>query len=132
MKSEKWYAAMHARKGKGTNQFTKAKELGTELPNARNKGKEGTFKGKKHTVDRLPDGSMSVLTKPESRVNRPLTQVSGFDLKHHGTLVQVLSSKKPSRVILIFFASVTSHPQVSTHGTLVNYPFLRIHLNFTM
>lgn len=30
MKSEKWYAAMHARKGKGTNQYTKAKKSGTE------------------------------------------------------------------------------------------------------
>jgi very-short-patch-repair endonuclease len=32
MKSEKWYAAMHARKGKGTNQYTKAKELGLPKP----------------------------------------------------------------------------------------------------
>lgn len=32
MKSEKWYAAMHARKGKGTNQYTKAKELGLDKP----------------------------------------------------------------------------------------------------
>ena len=31
-KSEAWYAAMHARKGKGTNQYTKAKELGLPKP----------------------------------------------------------------------------------------------------
>lgn len=32
MKSEKWYAAMHARKNKGTNQYTKAKKLGLPKP----------------------------------------------------------------------------------------------------
>lgn len=32
MKSQKWYEAMHARKGRGTNQYTKAKELGKEKP----------------------------------------------------------------------------------------------------
>lgn len=31
-KSEKWYAAMAARRGKGTNQYTKAKELGLSKP----------------------------------------------------------------------------------------------------
>ena len=31
-KSEAWYAAMNARKGKGTNQYTKAKELGLPTP----------------------------------------------------------------------------------------------------
>ena len=31
-KSEKWYAAMAARRGKGTNQYTKAKELGLPKP----------------------------------------------------------------------------------------------------
>lgn len=31
-KSEAWYAAMHARKGKGTNQYTRAKELGLPKP----------------------------------------------------------------------------------------------------
>lgn len=32
MKSEKWYAAMAARRGKGANQYTKAKELGLPPP----------------------------------------------------------------------------------------------------
>lgn len=31
-KSEKWFKAMEARRGRGTNQFTKAKELGIPLP----------------------------------------------------------------------------------------------------
>jgi hypothetical protein len=31
-KSETWYAAMHARKGKGTNHYTKAKRLGLPKP----------------------------------------------------------------------------------------------------
>lgn len=31
-KSEKWYAAMAARRGNGTNQYTKAKELGLPKP----------------------------------------------------------------------------------------------------
>ena len=31
-KSEKWYAAMSARRGNGTNQYTKAKELGLPKP----------------------------------------------------------------------------------------------------
>jgi very-short-patch-repair endonuclease len=54
MKSEKWYAAMNARKGKGTNQFTKAKQLGLENPEISLETREKHRKtklGKKHTEE---------------------------------------------------------------------------------
>jgi hypothetical protein len=31
-KSQAWYDAMYTKKGRGTNQYTKAKELGVSLP----------------------------------------------------------------------------------------------------
>jgi len=40
VKSEKWYAAMHARKGKGTNQYTKARKLGLPDPIISNETKQ--------------------------------------------------------------------------------------------
>lgn len=46
-KSAAWYAAMNARKGKGTNQYTKAKEMGLPKPilsdEARNRIKAGSI-----------------------------------------------------------------------------------------
>lgn len=44
-KTENWIAAMNARKGKGTNHFTKAKELGLPVPDGYWKDKEGPTKG---------------------------------------------------------------------------------------
>lgn len=49
--SEKWLEAMHKRRGHGTNQFTKARELGLPIPESPMKGKVGTMKGKKHTEE---------------------------------------------------------------------------------
>lgn len=48
MKSEKWYAAMAARKT--SNQFMKARELGIDVPSSSKKGKSGKI-GYKHTED---------------------------------------------------------------------------------
>ena len=48
-KSEKWLAAMAARKGKGTNQFTKARALGIEIPPGTATGKPGHFRGRIHS-----------------------------------------------------------------------------------
>ena len=52
-KSEAWYAAMAARKGKGTNQYTKAKELGLPKPelSEETKQKLGHWSGKKHSPE---------------------------------------------------------------------------------
>jgi hypothetical protein len=52
-KTEKWFAAMAARKGKGTNQFTKAKELGLKAEvseETRNKIREKNV-GRKQTEE---------------------------------------------------------------------------------
>lgn len=49
--SEKWLEAMHNRKGKGTNQFTKAKELGLPVPEGTMKGKPSIMLGKHHTEE---------------------------------------------------------------------------------
>lgn len=49
--SEKWLSAMNNRKGKGTNQYTKAKKLGLPIPEGTMKGKLGTFTGKKHSEE---------------------------------------------------------------------------------
>jgi very-short-patch-repair endonuclease len=52
LKSEKWYAAMAARKGKGTNQYTKAKELGLPKPEIADETREklsNNWKGRKHS-----------------------------------------------------------------------------------
>lgn len=51
MKSEKWYASMHARKGKGENQYTKAKKLGLPTPQNGNSGKPGNRLGKTHSEE---------------------------------------------------------------------------------
>lgn len=49
-KSEKWLEAMHQRKGHGTNQFTKARELGLPPPISGTKGKQ-IWLGKKHSEE---------------------------------------------------------------------------------
>lgn len=46
-KTQKWIDSMNLRKGKGTNQFTKAKELGFGKPNS----SSPSFKGKTHTQE---------------------------------------------------------------------------------
>ena len=54
MKSEKWYAAMNARRGKGTNQYTKAKELGLDKPIMSDATKEkirNSSTGRKHSEE---------------------------------------------------------------------------------
>jgi len=79
MKSDKWYAAMHARKGKGTNQFTKAKELGHDPPDAWNKGKEGTFKGRSHTEEtknKIRDKRLKFLEENPDKVPYKLNHYS--------------------------------------------------------
>ena len=52
-KSEAWYAAMHARKGKGTNHYTKAKELGLPKPEISKESHEKRSKSNKrpHTEE---------------------------------------------------------------------------------
>lgn len=60
-KSEAWYAAMHARKGKGTNQYTKAKELGLPKPELTEEVRQKlkTWSGKTHseeTKKKISDG----------------------------------------------------------------------------
>lgn len=50
-KTQAWYDAMHKRKGHGTNQFTKARELGLPIPKGPNTGKEGYWKGKHLTEE---------------------------------------------------------------------------------
>ena len=50
-KTQTWYDAMHKRKGHGTNQFTKAKELGLPTPIGCWKGKEGPWKGKQRSEE---------------------------------------------------------------------------------
>jgi hypothetical protein len=47
--SEKWLAAMNDRAGNGTNQFTKAKKLGLEIPDSKCKGRPG--KSTPHTEE---------------------------------------------------------------------------------
>ena len=50
--SEKWLEAMHKRKGKGTNQYTYAREHNLPIPKGANAGKEGYWKGK-HLSDEV-------------------------------------------------------------------------------
>lgn len=61
-KSEKWLEAMHARKSHGTNQFTKAKELGLPVPKGTMTGKTSPWKGKKHTEESKQKISNSMRT----------------------------------------------------------------------
>ena len=49
--SEKWLEAMRNRRGKGANQFTKAKRLGLPMPEGTMKGKSSVMKGKHHTEE---------------------------------------------------------------------------------
>lgn len=49
-KSEKWLEAMHKRKRHGANQYTKAKELGIEVPEEQ-KAHPKSWLGKKHTEE---------------------------------------------------------------------------------
>ena len=52
MKSDKWYAAMRSRRGKGTNQYTKAVRLGEEKPAISDETREKLRKanvGRKHS-----------------------------------------------------------------------------------
>ena len=50
-KSEKWYAAMAARRGNACNQYTKAEKLGLPKPELSDETRQklATFKGRKHT-----------------------------------------------------------------------------------
>lgn len=59
-KSDAWLESMHKRKGHGTNQFTKAKELGLPIPKSWAKGKPGTFLGKHHTKESKDKISLSM------------------------------------------------------------------------
>lgn len=61
-KSENWLEAMHRRKGHGTNQFTKAKELGLPVPKGTMTGKTSPWKGKKHTEESKQKISNSMRT----------------------------------------------------------------------
>lgn len=49
-KSEKWLEAMHKRKGHGTNQYIKAKELGIEVPEEQ-KAHPKSWLGRTHTEE---------------------------------------------------------------------------------
>lgn len=80
-KSGKWYAAMHARKGKGTNQFTKAKELGLEKPeiSLETRKKMGdAWRGKKHTEASKKKMSKSALSSEHRRLRKGIVEYNGI------------------------------------------------------